>query len=93
MAVREEKKRFYSVEANTTLAFSEDFAGKKEIGEGRTKSELPFFTLNAVVLATDNFSPQNKLGEGGFGSVYKVFFTLIDINADKEKLFLVANEF
>ncbi|XP_022859603.1 cysteine-rich receptor-like protein kinase 11 [Olea europaea var. sylvestris] len=30
------------------------------------------YDLNTVELATNNFSPDNKIGEGGFGSVYKV---------------------
>ncbi|KAK9936197.1 hypothetical protein M0R45_013050 [Rubus argutus] len=29
------------------------------------------FDLESIVVATDNFSPANKLGQGGFGSVYK----------------------
>ncbi|KAI7981992.1 G-type lectin S-receptor-like serine/threonine-protein kinase [Camellia lanceoleosa] len=33
--------------------------------------QLPLFDLGAIVNATDNFSENNKLGEGGFGSVYK----------------------
>ncbi|XP_060965200.1 G-type lectin S-receptor-like serine/threonine-protein kinase At4g27290 [Cannabis sativa] len=33
--------------------------------------ELPFFHLHTISLATDNFSEANKLGEGGFGPVYK----------------------
>nr|XP_025669956.1 G-type lectin S-receptor-like serine/threonine-protein kinase SD1-1 [Arachis hypogaea] len=32
---------------------------------------LPLFDLSRIIVATDNFSPINKLGEGGFGSVYK----------------------
>ena len=31
-----------------------------------------FFDLNTIVAATNNFSSANKLGQGGFGSVYKV---------------------
>ncbi|KAL3502160.1 hypothetical protein ACH5RR_036609, partial [Cinchona calisaya] len=33
--------------------------------------ELPLFDLDTIVQATDNFSWENKLGEGGFGPVYK----------------------
>ncbi|XVF77733.1 hypothetical protein PTKIN_Ptkin14bG0070600 [Pterospermum kingtungense] len=33
--------------------------------------ELPRFYFNTVATATDNFSSNNKLGEGGFGPVYK----------------------
>jgi hypothetical protein len=41
--------------------------------EGRKEDmELPIFDLTAIANATDNFSSTNKLGEGGFGSVYKV---------------------
>ncbi|XP_058094644.1 G-type lectin S-receptor-like serine/threonine-protein kinase At4g27290 [Magnolia sinica] len=34
-------------------------------------SDLPLFNLDDVVIATDDFSESNKLGEGGFGPVYK----------------------
>ena len=30
------------------------------------------FSYNELRIATDNFHLNNKLGEGGFGSVYKV---------------------
>ncbi|GKE09856.1 G-type lectin S-receptor-like serine/threonine-protein kinase, partial [Tanacetum coccineum] len=33
--------------------------------------ELPFFSLHEIVKATNHFSVDNKLGEGGFGPVYK----------------------
>ncbi|KAF8046199.1 hypothetical protein N665_3953s0002 [Sinapis alba] len=32
---------------------------------------LDFFEMNTIQTATNNFSPSNKLGQGGFGSVYK----------------------
>ncbi|XP_027342923.1 G-type lectin S-receptor-like serine/threonine-protein kinase At4g27290 [Abrus precatorius] len=33
--------------------------------------ELPMFDLSTIRFATNNFSADNKLGEGGFGAVYK----------------------
>ncbi|KAL3576740.1 hypothetical protein D5086_022023, partial [Populus alba] len=33
--------------------------------------DLPLFYLDTLTLATNNFSVDNKLGEGGFGPVYK----------------------
>ena len=31
-----------------------------------------YFDLSTILSATNNFSDENKLGEGGFGPVYKV---------------------
>ncbi|KAK4352230.1 hypothetical protein RND71_027748 [Anisodus tanguticus] len=33
--------------------------------------DLPLFALSSLTKATSNFSVENKIGEGGFGSVYK----------------------
>ncbi|WCJ42951.1 G-type lectin S-receptor-like serine/threonine-protein kinase At1g11410 [Euphorbia peplus] len=37
----------------------------------RSESELLFFDLSMLHAATNSFSPDNILGQGGFGSVYK----------------------
>ncbi|KAK4254005.1 hypothetical protein QN277_009441 [Acacia crassicarpa] len=34
-------------------------------------SDLTLFNLSEIIVATENFSDTNKLGQGGFGSVYK----------------------
>ncbi|XP_059660688.1 G-type lectin S-receptor-like serine/threonine-protein kinase At1g11410 isoform X2 [Cornus florida] len=48
------------------LSFSEN-----ELVESETSTDLPFFDLRTIVAATDNFSSANRLGQGGFGTVYK----------------------
>ncbi len=37
----------------------------------KTKLEIPLFSFSSVSACTNNFSASNKLGEGGFGPVYK----------------------
>jgi hypothetical protein len=49
--------------ANITLTGLE--TGKEDI-------ELPVFQLDVVVAVTNDFSVSNRIGEGGFGPVYKV---------------------
>jgi hypothetical protein len=47
----------------------------KDEDQGEDKDfELPIFDLTTISKATNNFSIDNKLGEGGFGPVYKVKF-------------------
>ena len=50
---------------------------KKRTGKGKNKEmELPLFSFSSVSTATNYFSASNKLGEGGFGPVYKVSFNI-----------------
>ncbi|GMP75000.1 hypothetical protein CsSME_00032232 [Camellia sinensis var. sinensis] len=42
-----------------------------EMADSMDTSELPIIGFDKILAATDNFSITNKLGEGGFGPVYK----------------------
>ena len=56
-------------------ATQEGLINKNRTGKGRNKEmELPLFSFSSVSTATNYFSASNKLGEGGFGPVYKVSF-------------------
>ncbi|XP_019156183.1 PREDICTED: G-type lectin S-receptor-like serine/threonine-protein kinase At4g27290 [Ipomoea nil] len=44
---------------------------KKKMMKMKEWLELPIFDLSIISKATNNFSENNKLGEGGFGAVYK----------------------
>ncbi|XP_019152409.1 PREDICTED: uncharacterized protein LOC109149200 [Ipomoea nil] len=44
---------------------------KKDYDKLKKDLELPLFDLSKITRATNNFSDDNKLGEGGFGPVYK----------------------
>ncbi|MBA0569367.1 hypothetical protein Golob_006803 [Gossypium lobatum] len=54
--------------------FSADFSGPSDIlidGNQVNGPELPIFNFSTVAAATNNFCEENKLGQGGFGAVYK----------------------
>ncbi|GFP80336.1 g-type lectin s-receptor-like serine/threonine-protein kinase at4g27290 [Phtheirospermum japonicum] len=63
-------------DANSSEAVAGPFSGNQgneaelPLNHGKD-SDLPFFNLSTILEATDNFAIQNKIGEGGFGPVYK----------------------
>ncbi|XP_050288861.1 G-type lectin S-receptor-like serine/threonine-protein kinase RKS1 isoform X1 [Quercus robur] len=60
------KLHHQSLYFNGTMGYLEG----NELEESR-HPDLFIFDLSCIVAATDNFSPINKLGQGGFGSVFK----------------------
>lgn len=54
------------------------FSDEADINSEIKPTESLQFEFETVRLATDNFSYANKLGQGGFGTVYKVTFLLLD---------------
>ena len=44
--------------------------------------DVPFYSLDSILSATDDFSEANKLGQGGFGPVYKVTTKSITLSCD-----------
>ncbi|CAN4103416.1 unnamed protein product [Withania somnifera] len=52
----------------------ESFGGDLITADDKKHIDVPFFSLNSILVATDNFSNAAKLGQGGFGPVYKAKF-------------------
>lgn len=50
------------------------FSNSREYSDDRNMDdlELPLFEFHVISDATNSFSLANKLGEGGFGTVYRV---------------------
>ncbi|KAK8592274.1 hypothetical protein V6N13_062860 [Hibiscus sabdariffa] len=65
-----------------TLSLKSD-GSKQKIAEeikkiGKAKVSATIFTFRELVVATDNFNPDNLVGEGGFGRVYQGYIEAID---------------
>ena len=70
--ITEKRHSTYSYSADSTLQYFEDSPSRRDLDGTRRNSNLPLFDLRTIIAATDNFSIANKLGQGGFGPVYKV---------------------
>lgn len=56
------------------LTTSEGFIDPSDEGkfDGRKGHDVKIYSFDLIMVATNNFSDENKLGAGGFGPVYKV---------------------
>ncbi|KAM2366549.1 hypothetical protein ACFX1X_005222 [Malus domestica] len=63
-----------TLNAGKSTEFSTDASGSVDVyaeGNQVNRSELRLLNLSCVAAATNNFCEENKLGKGGFGTVYK----------------------
>ncbi|XP_045821807.1 G-type lectin S-receptor-like serine/threonine-protein kinase RKS1 [Trifolium pratense] len=53
------------------LQLHQDSSGKVNVAQSNIHPNLPFFSFKTIMTATRNCDHEHKLGQGGFGSVYK----------------------
>lgn len=70
MHAGKQRQNQYFFSATAGSSYLEDCTA--HFDEDSRNSDLQFFDLTTIALATNNFNVANKLGTGGFGSVYKV---------------------
>ena len=65
--------------SNSSKDTNYELSEANKLWRGENKEvDLPMFSFASVSAATNNFSIENKLGEGDFGPVYKV--RLVSVN-------------
>ena len=89
--VRTVKRKLHNPSLNFTG--TKDYLEGNELEDSSRHPDLSIFDLSCIVAATDNFSPTNKLGQGGFGSVFKVHlqFIMTSLNVDILHIFLFVS--
>ncbi|XAR53709.1 Non-specific serine/threonine protein kinase [Bertholletia excelsa] len=79
-SIRMQRLKKEKIDHRGSMERSQDFLLKEGIivhkrdcsGESTADElELPLFDFSTIAMATDNFCEENKLGQGGFGCVYK----------------------
>lgn len=77
---KEEKEEQSILNELTTL---DRLKNAEELGnDGKKGHDLKLFSFDSIMAATDNFSTENKLGQGGFGPVFKVSFCLLYFSSE-----------
>ncbi|XP_059449197.1 G-type lectin S-receptor-like serine/threonine-protein kinase At4g03230 [Corylus avellana] len=76
MAKTQENQRKRALRALDNEKHVKDLIDSVEFTEEDKKDiDVPFFDLESILAATNSFSDANKLGEGGYGPVYKGTFS------------------
>ncbi|KAJ4813151.1 cysteine-rich RECEPTOR-like kinase [Rhynchospora pubera] len=65
------KKRYSGIAISRKERRPRDDGEEPNIWSRESSSDFTFFDFNQIVKATDNFSLGQRLGQGGFGTVYK----------------------
>ncbi|XP_035539985.1 G-type lectin S-receptor-like serine/threonine-protein kinase At4g03230 isoform X1 [Juglans regia] len=73
-ANRESNKRNRALHTLHSERHVKDLIDSGEIKEEDEGIDVPFFDMESILIATDSFSDENKLGQGGYGPVYKGTF-------------------
>lgn len=68
---RQEGIGLFRSNSNHTMSARTSLEGEEFGGTGTSTVDIKLFPLSTIILATDNFSLDHKVGQGGFGSVYK----------------------
>lgn len=79
-------------ELDSSVDQSDHSAGwrkKRKLLRISKKNGMGVFSLKSMVRATDNFLSSNKLGQGGYGIVYKV---MLPYNVDLLSWYLKGNK-
>ncbi|KAJ0745908.1 putative protein kinase RLK-Pelle-DLSV family [Helianthus annuus] len=63
-----ERSQDYLMSERIIVQSKKEYSGETKIADDL---ELPLFDFSTLAIATNNFSDENKLGQGGFGCVYK----------------------
>ncbi|XP_076901662.1 receptor-like serine/threonine-protein kinase SD1-8 isoform X2 [Bidens hawaiensis] len=64
---KDERSHEFMMNGGIIVASKRDYSGETTTDD----FDLPLFDFTTLVIATNNFSNANKLGQGGFGCVYK----------------------
>lgn len=76
----------------TIYLFIAFFGSGKHVQDDKIKdAQLLQLDFETIRVATNNFSPGNQLGEGGFGAVYKVTTLICFLCYDHEHTFLIIH--